>query len=273
MCVFGPSHTAPEHGPDFWRVLRDDPSRNQTNVTLLFQVHPLQATFTALKCQQGIKSATFATPDHNQKLQLSGQSYCVDGFIVQRRGATGSVVRQHIPVAPSYSFEWNRTPQTVTVEAYNSLGSSGNGVNMMLEKTPKRESAAEVVWHAVWHMACDAIPCVWPLAGRCVRSFSVMLINSTYVSLSWTLMDHTSVPLFMVVQWSQARNQDSDHHRAPSADGWVRLPYTDRPTYLKGSASCWVPLAVTASDRNTFFPVRVFIRFGGLRLPPVPRVC
>lgn len=34
--------SAPERGPDFWRVLQDDPYRNQTNVTLLFEVHELK---------------------------------------------------------------------------------------------------------------------------------------------------------------------------------------------------------------------------------------
>lgn len=68
----------------------------------------------------------------------------MDGFIVEHRSSTGSVVRKHIPMASSYGFEWNQTPQTVTVEAYNSLGSSGNNIKMTLEKTPKRESAAEV---------------------------------------------------------------------------------------------------------------------------------
>lgn len=33
------SPSAPERGPDFWRILQDDPYRNQTNVTLLFKVH------------------------------------------------------------------------------------------------------------------------------------------------------------------------------------------------------------------------------------------
>ncbi|KAK5869628.1 hypothetical protein PBY51_024331 [Eleginops maclovinus] len=86
---------APEHGPDFWRVLKDDPHRNQTNVTLLFE-----------------------------HLQISGHSYCVDGFIVQYQLLSGSVRRKQIDVASSYSFKWNRVPQTVTVEAYNNLGSS-----------------------------------------------------------------------------------------------------------------------------------------------------
>ncbi|KAM9357750.1 LOW QUALITY PROTEIN: leptin receptor [Symphorus nematophorus] len=169
---------APERGPDFWRILQDEPYRNQTNVTLLFE-----------------------------HLQISGHSYCVDGFIVQHQTSSGSVTREQIELASSYSFEWNQMPQTVTVEAYNSLGSSANNINMTLERQPKR---------------------------HCVRSFSVMVINSTCVSLSWTLLDNSSVPLFMVVQWSPQRQQDSDHHKGQSGDTWARLPYTDRPIYLRG---------------------------------------
>ncbi|XP_042370661.1 leptin receptor isoform X2 [Plectropomus leopardus] len=168
----------PERGPDFWRILQDDPYRNQTNVTLLFE-----------------------------HLQMSGRSYCIDGFIVQYQASSGSVIREQIELASSYSFEWNQVPQTVTVEAYNNLGSSAINFNMTLETQPKR---------------------------RCVRSFSVLVINSTCVSLSWSLLDNNSVPLFMVVQWFPQRQQDSDHHKGRSGETWARLPYTDRPIYLKG---------------------------------------
>lgn len=34
----GISPSAPERGPDFWRILGDDPYRNQTNVTLVLEV-------------------------------------------------------------------------------------------------------------------------------------------------------------------------------------------------------------------------------------------
>lgn len=76
-----------------------------------------------------------------QHLQISGQSYCVDGFIVQHQASSGSVTREQIELASSYSFEWDHVPQTVTVEAYNSLGSSTNNVNMRLERQPKRKWA------------------------------------------------------------------------------------------------------------------------------------
>lgn len=169
---------APERGPDFWRILQDDPYRNQTNVTLLFE-----------------------------HLQVSGRSYCVDKFIVQQQFSSGAVWREEIEPASSYSFEWNQMLQTVTVEAYNSLGSSANNVKMTLDTQPKR---------------------------RCVRSFSATVINSTCVSLSWTLLDNSSVPLFMVVQWSPQRRVDSDHHKGHSGVTWARLPYSDGPIYLRG---------------------------------------
>lgn len=73
------------------------------------------------------------------------------------------------------------------------------------------------------------------VSGRCVRSFSVRVINSTCVSLWWTLLDNSLAPLFMVVQWSPQRQQDPDHHKVQSGDTWARLPYTDRPTYLRGN--------------------------------------
>ncbi|TDH08795.1 hypothetical protein EPR50_G00101470 [Perca flavescens] len=169
---------APEHGPDFWRILQDDPYRNQTNVTLLFE-----------------------------RLQISGRSYCVDGFIVQYKALSGSVIREKIERVSSYTFEWNLVPQTVTVEAYNNLGRSTNNINMTLARQPKR---------------------------RCVHSFSVLVVNSTCVSLSWSLLDNSYVPLFMVVQWSPQRQQDSDYHNGRSGKTWARLPYTDHPIYLRG---------------------------------------
>ncbi|XP_058494846.1 leptin receptor [Solea solea] len=169
---------APQRGPDFWRILQDDPYRNQTNVTLLFE-----------------------------DLPISGHSYCVNGFIVQHQTSSGAVMRRSIELVSSYSFEWNQELQTVTVEAYNSLGSSTNNINMTLERRPKRHS---------------------------VHSFCVLVINSTCVSLSWSLQDNSSVPLFMVVQWLPQRQQESDQLKAQSGQTWARLPYTDRPVYLRG---------------------------------------
>ncbi|KAF3835362.1 hypothetical protein F7725_027920 [Dissostichus mawsoni] len=153
--------------------------------------------------------SVYSTPQNSRgtHLQISRRSYCVDGFIVQYQPLSGSVRREQMELASSYSFQWNQVPQTVTVEAYNNLGSSANNINMTLEKQPKR---------------------------RCVHSFSVLVINSTCVSLSWSLLDPPSVPLYMVVQWSPQKQQGYDPHKGRSSETWARLPYTKRPIYLRG---------------------------------------
>ncbi|CAN9500887.1 unnamed protein product [Ophioblennius macclurei] len=165
---------APERGPDFWRIRRDASFGNQTNVTLLFEPLP-----------------------------VSGNSYCVDGFIVRHRGADGSEKRQRIKPVSSYSFEWNQEPQTVTVAAFNNLGNSSDNTNMTLDRKPKR---------------------------HCVRSFHVAIVNSTCASLSWSLMDNCSAPLSMVVQWTPQKLRESGVNK----ETWSRLPYTDRPVLLRG---------------------------------------
>ncbi|XP_040926393.1 leptin receptor [Betta splendens] len=169
---------APERGPDFWRTLQDDPYTNQTYVTLLFE-----------------------------RVPALGRSYCVDGYVIRYQSSAGVVTLQRMEVVSSYSFEWNQEPVTVTVEAYNSLGSSSSNINMTLDSRPRR---------------------------RCVRSFHVLVINSTCVSLSWSLMDNSSVPLFMVVQWSPQRQHDADPHKGLNGPTWARLPYSERSVYLRG---------------------------------------
>uniref|UniRef100_A0A3B3U108 Leptin receptor-like n=1 Tax=Poecilia latipinna TaxID=48699 RepID=A0A3B3U108_9TELE len=168
---------APERGPDFWRIRQDDPDRNQSNITLLFE------SFSA-----------------------NWNTYCVDGFIVQHQASNGSVLRRQIDMVSSYSFEWNQELHIVTVEAYNSLGSSVNNVNMTLEKQPKR---------------------------RCLHSFYVLVINSTCVSLSWSLLHISSAPLFMVVQWFPRKQQDFEDFGL-SKKTWAKLSYTEPPTQLRG---------------------------------------
>lgn len=88
--------------------------------------------------RRGIENVGFPAC-YLQRLQISGHSYCVDGFIVQRQTSSGYVTREQIDLTSSYSFEWNQMLETVTVEAYNSLGSSAHNVNMMLERQPKRK--------------------------------------------------------------------------------------------------------------------------------------
>lgn len=70
---------------------------------------------------------------------MSGNSYCVDWFTVRHQSSNGAVIMEQIEKVSSYSFEWNRELNAVTVEASNSLGSSTNNINMTLDSQPKRE--------------------------------------------------------------------------------------------------------------------------------------
>ncbi|KAM9797295.1 leptin receptor isoform 1-T2 [Syngnathus typhle] len=181
---------APEHGPDFWRLLQDDQLTNSTNVTLLIT-----------------------------HLPTASRSYCIDGYIVQHRSSGGIVKREKIELMSSYSFEWNREFQSVTVEAYNSLGSSTKNMNMTLERRPKRRS---------------------------VHSFHALLINNTCASLHWSLVDNSSAPLFMVVQWAPQRPPDG----MDSGRTWLRLPFTERSVHLTGD--------FYASEEYAFYLYPVF---------------
>lgn len=116
-----------------------------------------------------------------------------------------------------------------------------------------------------------------------MRSFSVLAINSTCVSLSWTLLDNSTVPLFMVVQWSPLRQQDSDHHKG-GGDTWARLPYTDRPIYLRGnmvssldffnfSSLLTVNSVLLWYNMVSIYHFRWFLWFWGVWLLFVPCVC
>lgn len=71
-------------------------------------------------------------------MDLSGFPYCVDGFLIQHRNASGSVSTERMQPASSFSFAWNWRPQSVTVMAYNSLGSSSNNSHVVLDRRPKR---------------------------------------------------------------------------------------------------------------------------------------
>ncbi|XP_056894701.1 leptin receptor isoform X3 [Takifugu flavidus] len=197
---------APERGPNFWRFLQDDPHRKQTNVTLLFK-----------------------------DLQTSGQPYCVDGFIVKRVGSTGSV-EQRIRMESSYSFEWNQMPQTVTVEAFNSLGNSSDNINMTLEKSPKPQA--------------DGVMCL--VVGRPLRASLQRDGHQQHLCVSLLDSDRQKLP--------------ADLHGGPV------VPAVETglgPPQGPGHRH----VGQTALHGRSHLPGRTFLWFRGLRLLPVPRVC
>ncbi|XP_055020740.1 leptin receptor [Boleophthalmus pectinirostris] len=68
-----------------------------------------------------------------------------------------------------------------------------------------------------------------PPAGRAVRSFHVFLVNSSCVSVSWSVLESSSVPQSLVLQWTHSH---PENHK--SSVTWRRLSYTDPPVHIRG---------------------------------------
>uniref|UniRef100_A0A8C9RWJ7 Leptin receptor n=1 Tax=Scleropages formosus TaxID=113540 RepID=A0A8C9RWJ7_SCLFO len=94
---------APEIGPDFWRFFQKDPSKNETNVTLLFA-----------------------------HLKEDNLSCCVEGFTIQHHASKGLVWFEKLSLVSSHTFLWTGEVHTITATAWNSQGSSTKNHNMTL---------------------------------------------------------------------------------------------------------------------------------------------
>lgn len=62
-------HAAPERGPDFWRILQDDPDRPHTKVTLLFKVQSLQRNGNVQGHSSSGVKLSLRPPDRNSSPQ------------------------------------------------------------------------------------------------------------------------------------------------------------------------------------------------------------
>lgn len=145
--------SAPERGPDFWRVLQENPRLNQTNVTLLFLVgvpflrrffskagHRPGAALLHCVCnsvwsvQYICSSLLFPQPS-----QREHPLCCVEGLVVQHQTSRGAVWSENVGQVSNYTFSWTEDAHTVTVLASNALGSSSRNSKMILIRCTKRE--------------------------------------------------------------------------------------------------------------------------------------
>ncbi|XP_067229146.1 leptin receptor isoform X1 [Chanodichthys erythropterus] len=102
---------APEMGPDFWRIIQEDPVRSVTNVTLIFK-QPV----------------------------LAGDPYsCVEGLVIKHQASGGAVWSNETTLAQFHSFQWRKEAHLVTVMSRNTLGISTRNSNMTLLHQPKRQ--------------------------------------------------------------------------------------------------------------------------------------
>ncbi|NWI66766.1 LEPR protein, partial [Todus mexicanus] len=104
---------APLQGPEFWRVITEDPARKQKNVTLLWK--PL----------------------------TKNQSLCsVSRYVIKHRTSGNTTWSQRVDNGTTCSFPWTEHTHTVTVLAVNSVGVSSVNFNLTLSR---QMSAVSVV--------------------------------------------------------------------------------------------------------------------------------
>ncbi|KAI1882825.1 hypothetical protein AGOR_G00238900 [Albula goreensis] len=123
---------APERGPDFWRVLKEDHERNQTNVTLLFA-----------------------------PLTREEALYCVEGFVVRHQTTRGTVWRERLGLVSAYTFPWTEEAHTVSVLAINFLGSSTKNTNVTLTRRANKPRSISSFSSVIINGSCAAL--AWSL--------------------------------------------------------------------------------------------------------------
>ncbi|KAM6962593.1 leptin receptor [Aplochiton taeniatus] len=143
---------APDQGPDFWRVLQEDPAKNQTSVTLLFKPLPLVE-----------------------------RSYCVDGLVVQHQTPGGTVTTENIGWVSSHRFEWPEEVHTVTVKSFNSLGSSSRNLNVTLGRRPHRQG---VRWFRASVVNSTHVALSWSLLEHKMNPLSLVVMWTARASSS-----------------------------------------------------------------------------------------
>ncbi|XP_073707958.1 leptin receptor [Garra rufa] len=101
---------APEMGPDFWRIIQEDPAKSVTNVTLIFK----------------------------QPVLAEDPYSCVEGLVIEHQALGKAMWSNETTLAQFHSFQWRKEAHTVTVMSRNALGISTRNRNMTLLHQPKR---------------------------------------------------------------------------------------------------------------------------------------
>nr|XP_015210950.1 PREDICTED: leptin receptor [Lepisosteus oculatus] len=167
---------APEQGPDFWRMIREDPAMKQTNVTLL--IKPLR------------KEDLFCS---------------VDGLIVQHQTSSDVLRYEYLNITTTYSFPWIEDVHSVSVLAFNSVGSSVMNYNLTFTRHTRKVQT--------------------------VQSFSCAMVNSSCVALSWNLLPNRSLPESFIIEW-KLQNREKQLQNTDEVVKWVRAPPKIHTFYL-----------------------------------------
>ncbi|NWX65897.1 LEPR protein, partial [Promerops cafer] len=135
---------APLQGPEFWRVVSEDPARKQRNVTLLWK--PL----------------------------MENHSLCsVSRYIIKHQTPGNSSWEESVDHGTSWTFPWVEPTHTVTILAMNSVGISAINSNLTLSQQMSTVDAVQSLSAYLVNSTCVVV--VWSLSPQIpgIKSFVI----------------------------------------------------------------------------------------------------
>ncbi|NWW03244.1 LEPR protein, partial [Oreocharis arfaki] len=126
---------APLQGPEFWRIISEDPARKQRNVTLLWK--PL-------------------TENH---------SLCsVSRYIIKHQTPGNPSWEEYVDHGTTWSFPWMEPTHTITILAMNSVGISAVNSNLTLSQQMSTVDAVQSLSAYLVNSTCVVV--VWTLSPQ-----------------------------------------------------------------------------------------------------------
>ncbi|NXS19622.1 LEPR protein, partial [Mystacornis crossleyi] len=126
---------APLRGPEFWRIVSEDPARQQRNVTLLWK--PL----------------------------MENHSLCsVSRYIIKHQTPGNTSWEEYVDHGTSWSFPWIEPTHTVTILAMNSVGVSAINSNLTLSQQMSTVDAVQSLSAYLLNSTCVVV--VWTLCPQ-----------------------------------------------------------------------------------------------------------
>ncbi|XP_017596282.1 PREDICTED: leptin receptor isoform X2 [Corvus brachyrhynchos] len=124
---------APLHGPEFWRIISEDPARKQRNVTLVWK--PL----------------------------MENHSLCsVSRYIIKHQIPGNPSWEEYVDHGTTWSFPWIEPTHTITILAMNSVGISAVNSNLTLSQQMSTVDAVQSLSAYLVNSTCVVV--VWTLS-------------------------------------------------------------------------------------------------------------
>ncbi|NWU36766.1 LEPR protein, partial [Hylia prasina] len=134
---------APLQGPEFWRIVSEDPARKQRNVTLLWK--PL----------------------------MENHSLCSVSRYIIKHQTPGNTWEEFVDHGTSWTFPWTEPTHTVTILAMNSIGISAINSNLTLSQQMSTVDAVQSLSAYLVNSTCVVV--VWSLSPQIpgIKSFVI----------------------------------------------------------------------------------------------------